>query len=177
MTTGNERTLNMLNTARQMETKGHEFYEQAVAKSENELGRDIFRMLRQDEMVHLERINAIFEQLTAGRGWTGDWKALQPAHGNLGELFRAMAQKHGRGIRATTKDLDALDIGIDFEAKSIAFYEQHGAEATEALEQEFIECMIDEEKKHHRLLVDMKFYLQSPDSWFQEMQRGILDGV
>ncbi len=172
----NEQALDMLNTARAMEKKGHDFYGEAFKKTENQLGRDIFRMLMDDEMVHLERINRIFDALSAGR-WGGEWKAYQPGHGDLGQLFREMAERHGSSIHATTKDLDALDVGIDFEAKAVAFYEERLKRTTDQLEMEFLQAMIDEEKGHHQLLVDMKYYLESPDSWFQEKGRGGLDGV
>jgi len=177
MSVNSERVLKMLNTAREMETKGHAFYREAVAKTENQLGRDVFQMLMQDETMHLKRIDSIFAELAAGHGWSSEWKTFRPGHAELGELFRDLAVKHGKSIHASTKDLEALDVGIDLEAKSISFYQAQLPLAVEPLEKDFLEHMVAEEKTHHRLLGDMKLYLSDPDSWFQEKGRGILDGA
>jgi rubrerythrin len=177
MSVNNDRVLKMLNTAREMEMKGHAFYREAVTKTENQLGRDVFQMLMQDETVHLKRIDSIFAELAAGRDWSNEWKTFQPGRAELGELFGEMAVKYGKSIHASTKDLEALDVGIDFEAKSILFYQTQLPLAIEPLEKEFLELMVAEEKTHHRLLGDMKLFLSAPDSYFQEKNRSILDGA
>lgn len=176
MAANTQRALDMLNTAREMEEKGRAFYAEAVKKTENQLGRDIFRMLMADEVMHVERINSIFNALSGGR-WSSEWKQKQPDHGDLGSLFADMARRHGKNIHADTKDLEALEIGIGFEAKAVAFYEEQLKLAADQLEKEFLQAMVEEEKTHHQLLVEMKYYLESPDSWFQEKGRGGLDGA
>lgn len=177
MTTANERAIGMLKTALEMEEKGFKFYEQAVAKTQNELGHNIFQMLKEDEMVHVDRIKKIFAGLTGGEGWTDQWKAVVAPQRDLGEIFRVMAVEHGAGIRAETGDLDALAVGIDFEAKSVAFYREHLEGATDELEREFTAAMVAEEENHHELLADMNLYLTDPDAWFRENERGGLDGA
>ncbi|MBW2648656.1 MAG: hypothetical protein JRC53_02390 [Deltaproteobacteria bacterium] len=87
-----------------------------------------------------------------------------------------MAKKHGSKIIADTSDLEALDTGIDFEMRSVEFYEEQLTKATNSLEQEFIKKMVTEERGHHAALTDMKFYLSDPAGWFREKERGGLDG-
>jgi rubrerythrin len=72
--------------------------------------------------------------------------------------------------------MEALDTGIDLEARSVEFYEKQLTEAADPLEQEFIRKMVAEEKGHHAVLKDMKFYLSDPEDWFRERESGGLDG-
>jgi hypothetical protein len=36
--------------------------------------------------------------------------------------------------------------------------------------------MISEERGHYTALKDLKMYLENPESWFEEKERGLLDG-
>ena len=74
MTETRDRFIQMLCTAQEMEEKGRAFYEKAMSTSENPLGKEIFRLLIDDEIVHLERIRKISDSLTKDQNWSEDWK-------------------------------------------------------------------------------------------------------
>jgi rubrerythrin len=167
----------MLSTALEMEKKGREYYDKAVSTCHDETGREIFRMLMNDEVIHVDRILKIYESLKAGKTWSDDWKSVEPDHKDLGVLFREMASAHGKDITAKTGDLEAIDVGIDLELRAIAFYEGHLSETTDALEREFLEHIIMEEKSHHAALSDLKLYLSDPSAWFIEQEHTGLDGA
>ena len=82
------RSLKMLKTALDMEEKGMKFYEEAIAKCKNDLGREIFTTLRADEVVHVERIKAIYTSIEGKDRWTDEWTKFAPSHGALKPLFR-----------------------------------------------------------------------------------------
>ncbi len=107
-------------------------------------------MLQKDEDVHDQRIQAIYTQLKASPG-IDEWKATVGQRGPGQGVPRAAAA-HGQNIKAETGDLEALDVGIDFEFKSVRFYEDQPKVAEDQLEKEFIQHMIAEEKGHHRLV-------------------------
>jgi rubrerythrin len=177
MTEKSERALKMLAKALEMEEKGKNFYDNAVSTCKNDLGREIFSMLGDDELVHIDRIKSIYSSLEGGAAWSDEWKSKKLSQGDLNPFFRELAEKHGKDIMADTDDISALDVGIDFELNSVRFYEENQAVAEDDREREFIEEMIAEEKNHHRLLVDMRLYLTDPASWFREQERGGLDGA
>jgi len=177
MSNGSERSLEMLSTALEMEREGKTFYEKAVTTCQNELGREIFRMLMKDELLHMDRIGKIYQSLKGGKAWSGEWKSIEPDHKDLRVLFREMASAHGTKITPKTSDLEALDVGIDFESRSVEFYQDHLAKAKDPLEREFIEQMVTEEKSHHAALSDMKSYLSDPAAWFLEQEHPGLDGA
>ena len=84
MTETRDRFIQMLCTAQEMEEKGRAFYEKAFSNSENPLGKEIFRLLIDDEIVHLERIRKISDSLTKDQNWSEDWKNLQCPYQDLG---------------------------------------------------------------------------------------------
>jgi rubrerythrin len=177
MTKPTERSLNMLTTALSMEEKGKAFYQEAIEQCGNDLGQEIFRKLKADEDIHVARIKSIYASLTDKGTWSEEWKSHEVEHEDLGAFFRTLAKKHGTNIQADTGDIEALDVGIDFEQKAVTFYREQLKEASDALEREFIQCMVTEEKGHHAALTDMKMYLENPEAWFQETERSLLDGA
>jgi rubrerythrin len=170
-----DRSLKMLSTALEMEEKGRAFYERIVSTCTNSVGREMFKILLEDEKVHMDRIKTIYKSLSGSEVWC-TWDNLEAKHGDLASIFRKMAKEHGSKINVGTDDLEALDIGIDFEARSVEFYEEQLKKATDKLETTFIKEMILEEKSHYAALEDMKLYLSDPSSWFRERERGGLDG-
>lgn len=176
MTQTNQRALKMLSVALDMEEKGRKFYEKAIAQSKNEMGREIFTKLRDDEIIHVERIRSIYESLEGGSGWSSEWKALQADHEDLGEIFRALAKKHGKEVQTGADDIKALKVGIDFEAAAVDFYTRQKTEAKDDLEREFCEKMIVEERGHHKVLSDMEQYFSDPAIFFMELEHSGLDG-
>ncbi|MBW1672683.1 MAG: hypothetical protein JRJ45_03385, partial [Deltaproteobacteria bacterium] len=63
MKNNKERSLQMLSEALELEKKGEAFYKEAVSTCQNDLGREIFRMLMKDEGLHMDRIHTIYNSL------------------------------------------------------------------------------------------------------------------
>ena len=177
MTNGQDRSLQMLSEALELEKKGEAFYKEAVSTCQNDLGREIFRMLMKEEGLHMDRILKIYNSLKEGQTWSEEWKSIKPGHKDLRVLFREMASEHGTKITTNASDLDALNMGIDLEWRSIAFYKKNLTNAQGSIERDFIEQMIGEENGHHAVLSDMKLYLADPTGWFFEHEHTGLDGV
>jgi rubrerythrin len=177
MTETSDRFTRMLCTAQEMEEKGRAFYEKARSTSENPLGKEIFRLLIDDEIVHLDRIRKISDSLTRDQNWSEDWKKLQCPYQDLGQVFRDLTSQYGRAGIAGSNDLEALKLALDFELRSVAFYENQLAQAIDSLEKAFLVQMILEEKGHSRTLQDTQYYLSDPEGWFIEKERAGLDGA
>ena len=179
MTESTDRALKMLSTALEMEEKGHHFYQNALKNTQNPTGVEIFRMLAQDEVFHTRTIKKIYDRISGGSDWSAelDEMVAERRQEDLGKFFRSVAAKHGKDIHATTDDLAALEIGLDFERKAVDFYTKQLSEATDPLETKFLEEMVAEERSHVQLLADMQSYLSDPGSWFEENERSLLDGA
>ncbi len=172
-----DRALEMLKTALTMEEEGEKFYRKAMEASKNELGRKIFETLMKDEKVHYGRILKIYNKLKDDHAWTSDWKSMDVGHKDVEVLFKEMAAEHGKTLQADPGELEALEVGIDFEYKTLKFYQDYLPEAVDPLEKEFVEKMVAEERGHYTALKDMKQFMADPAAWYQEMERGGLDGA
>ncbi|MFH1652861.1 MAG: ferritin family protein [Pseudomonadota bacterium] len=171
----NERALKMLAKALEIEESGKAFYDDAIKNCQNELGKEIFTTLMQDELIHIDRILNIYESLKNEKGWTDEWEGMQSDHRDVKDLFKDISNKLGKNIKAHSSDLEALDVGIDFEWKTVVFYEEYLPSATDPLEKYFVERMVAEEKKHYNVLKDMKQYLSDPSAWFVENEHHAMD--
>jgi rubrerythrin len=176
MTPSNQCALDMLATALEMEEKGKAFYKKAVSTCRNPQCKEIFSSLMADEAIHTSRIKQIHDALTSAQCWTRDWEAIKSSEKNLGALFKALAKNGGEQIKAQITDLEAVDMGLDFELASIKFYQDHRVKSTDPLEAAFLDQMILEEKDHWKALKDTRYYLADPEGWFIEKERAGLDG-
>jgi len=177
MANENQRVIEMLKTALSMEEEGEKFYRKAMDSAKDAMGKGIFETLMKDERIHYERILKIYDTLKEKNAWTGEWKTMDVGHKDVKELFKEMAMQHGKSIETDPGELEALDVGIDFEYKTMKFYEDYLPKAVDPMEKEFIEKMVGEERGHYTALKDMKFYMSDPAAWYQEMERSGLDGA
>lgn len=172
-----DKSMAMLATALEKEERGRDFYRDAVSKCTNQLGKDIFKTLMEEEGIHIKRVKLIYDSLHSGKAWSGEWKSLKGTNEKLHELFHQRMVKLGPKVKAESNDVEALDIGLGMEQGAIDFYEEEFKRATDALERDFISCMIGEERIHYETLSDMKFYFTNPESWFVEHEHHVLDGA
>ena len=178
MTDTSERALEMFQTALKMEEKGHDFYQKALTNCQNPAGVEIFRMLAQDEVHHTRIIKKIYEKMSGGADYSAELEEMEAERrkDDLGALFRAVAEKHGKDIHAETSDIEALEIGLDFEKKAVDFYTRSLAAATDELEKRFLKEMVAEERTHVQLIADTKSYLENPADWFEAYEKPLLEG-
>lgn len=162
-------------TALEMEEKGKAFYEKAQAQCEQGMGKEIFTMLRDDEIKHIQRIREIEEALDQG----GDLEQachLDEQQDDLKKVFRDMAAR-SMSEKPCASTVKALQTGIDFELALVKFYEEALQDAEEDLEKEFLRRMIAEEKGHYVLLSDLNYYYEDPEGWAMEKGGYELDGA
>jgi rubrerythrin len=170
-----QRTCDMLSTAIDLEKKGRAFYQRAAKKCEDTNCRDLFKMLADQELSHIERIRKIYDSLSSGEGWC-EWRE-QGTHPNLGRVFRELTFKHGADVESRSTDLEALDTGLELEKQSIKYYQDALAKAASAEEKEFLQAMVGEEKMHHQGLADLRLYIENPAAYFNEKEKPHWDGA
>ena len=136
-------------------------------------------MLGRDEVVHTAVIKRIYDKLSAGADWASELSELKSEQDqdDLVRAFVELAAKNVKVIKASADDMKALEVGLEFERKAVAFYLEHLERAVDPLEKEFIQAMVEEERTHVSVLADMKTYLENPASWFEEHERVRLDGA
>ena len=175
MTESVEKLRELLATAMEMEEQGRVFYEKAARQCDNELGQEIFNLLKDYEIVHKNRIKKIADAIDGGKGWTDAWHEVEPIE-EIPLIFKKLAESLKEKVKAGTR-VEALELGMKFESESIIFYDKLMTGATDPAEKRFAEQMVTEEREHYRILADLEEFYLDPEAWLMEKERLTLDGA
>jgi len=176
MVNENEKTLEGLRVAVQMEIDGKDFYLKASRESSNEMGRKLLESLSAEEDQHRQKFEQIYQTLQQKKSWPS--VKLEPTRRQqLKTFFAQQAREIGSSIITLTTELEAVDTAMDMENKSYDFYKARSRNATFAAEKDFYEAVAAEETEHHRLLRDYYEYLKDPVQWFQQKEHPLMDGA
>jgi len=152
-----------IETAIQMEKDGYAFYNKAAAQTSSDMGRSVFESLANDELVHLD----VFQKLFDDKFGESEWDDLV----NSNKKYREMPifpkdLKTIEGINLDTDELDALRIAIDSEKEAIDYYMEIRANSDDDNVKKIIDMIIEQEKKHYFLLEQEFHHINTTGYWF-----------
>ena len=175
MVTEQDKTLEALQIAIQMEIDGKEYYLKASQESSNELGKKLLESLATEEDTHRQKFEEIYDAIRNKKAWpTTDF---QPDGGKrLRTIFAGATEEIGSNIKASTTELDAIQTAMDMENKTYDFYRSQGEDAAYDAERGFYKILAGEEREHHLILLDYYEYLKDPAGWFVRKEHPSLDG-
>ena len=171
------KTLDTFCTAIEMKERKRALYEDAMKACPDNVGMETFKMLKDSEADHLMRIQEVYEELKKGKVSADACRFHSFETENKKVLLRKVATERGKVPKACLDDVAAIEIGIKLENASIEYFEKQLKQATDPIEREFLQRMIAEEREHHILLADLKFYYVDTGNWFLEKGRQRLDGA
>jgi len=150
-----------------LERNGRKFYLDAEQKTEHDSGKKMFRMLADEEALHL----ATFERMLDASGSFPNWRELvkgYPAARQVPAFGRRGSPK--RIAVANASDLEALRMAMHQENSAIAFYEkvapQAGDEGTKAV----FDFVRQQEVFHYNLLQAEYDNLTNTGFWFDSAE-------
>jgi len=175
METEQDRTLEALQIAIQMEIDGKEYYLKASQESSNELGEKLLESLATEEDTHRQKFEEIYDATRKKKAWpTTDF---QPDGGQrLRTIFARATEEMVPNIKTPATELNAIQTAMDMENKTFDFYKSRGEKAIYDAERDFYETLAGEEREHHLILLDYYEYLKDPAGWFVKTEHSSLDG-
>jgi len=175
MVTEQDKTLEALQIAIQMEIDGKEYYLKASQESTNELGKKLLQSLAIEEDTHRQKFEEIYDAIRNKKAWpTTDF---QPDGGKrLRTIFARATEEMGSDIKALATELDTIKTAMDMENKTYDFYKRQGESATHDAERDFYHVVAAEEREHHLALLDYYEYLKDPAGWFVSKEHPSLNG-
>ena len=175
MKTEQDKTLEWLKIAVQMEIDGKEYYLRTSQESSNELGKKLLQSLATEEDTHRQKFEEIYSVIRSKKGWpTTDF---QPDGGQrLRTVFVMATEEMGPNVKAPGIEFDAVQTAMDMENKTFDFYKSQGENATYGTERDFYQTLAAEEREHHLILLDYYEYLKDPAGWFVKTEHPSLDG-
>ena len=174
MATEQDKTLDALRYAIQMEIDGKEYYRKASEASSNEMGGKLLASLSAEEDLHRQKFEEIYEALRSKK----DWPSLdyQPDEGKALRTILARATRKASPQEVTDTELDAVQRAINMEVKSYDFYKSRSKSATLDAEREFYESLAVQERERQLVLLDYYEFLKNPAAWFVAKEHPSLDG-
>jgi rubrerythrin len=172
-----DKNLDIFCAAIALKEKKKSFYDEAMERCPDAVGKETFRMLKVAEEDHLGRINSAYEAAKKGKVAADACQFHEFKVDEKKTFLREIDEERGRMRRACLDDLAAIETGMLLENASIELFDKHFAGATDPVERNFLERMIAEERQHLLLLADLKFYYEDTENWFLEKGHQILDGA
>ena len=175
MQTEQNKTLEALRIAIQMEIDGKEYYLKASQESSSELGKKLLESLAKEEDTHRQKFEEIYSAIRSKKAWpTTDF---QPDGGKrLRTIFARATKEMGSSIKSLATESEAIQTAMDMENKTYDFYKSQGENATYDVERDFYVTLAAEEREHHLVLLDYYEYLKDPAGWFVRKEHPSLDG-
>jgi len=167
--------LQTINIAIEMELDGKECYLAASKGSTNEAGRKLFQSLPEEEDNHRQVFEAIYNSIRKGQSWPSIDLGVDKTQDIRNTLVKT-CQALGVSVTGTSSELDAVTVALDKEKKSYDFYEKQAKNATYITEKELYETLAREEREHELALLDYYEYLADPVGWFVKAEHPSLDG-
>jgi rubrerythrin len=175
MITEQEKVLEALQTALLMENDGKECYLQAAAGSANEAGRKLLKSLAEEEDIHRNKLETIYNAISANKSWPAI--SFDIGRGaRIRSAFAGTCEIIGVNVHGVATELDVLKTALEKEKKSYDFYERQAKQASYEVERDFYEKIAAEEREHELALLDYYEYLIDPAGWFVKTEHPSLDG-
>lgn len=177
MNEGMDFALSVLRQAMGNELEGRALYLEAVERTEDELGKRMFRSLAQDEEEHLQILQVEYGAIT-GKGQWLDLEAAQKEKPDPSlRLFPQGEEAIESLIPEDASDLDAIKIAMDFERRGYRLYEKAAVETPAPTAQAIFHFLAQEESRHFALLDNAHDYLANQGIWyFDDLEKPFFEG-
>ena len=160
----------ILQSAKQLEVDGRNFYIATAEKTSNELSRKMFLALADDELTHMKWI----DDHSSG-GYTAN-KANKETYDRLKDIFADVPEEVSKSAEASEDDISALNTGIEMEIKSRDVYSKFAKESEDEEIRQLFKELRDIEQFHYELLLNTKEYFENTADWFMVEERWHFNG-
>ena len=168
-----ERRVDAFKQAIKMEQDGKSFYEQSAGKAVSILAKRVFQDLARAEDKHITKLTQIYKSLKE----TGKWPDValnRKASETIPNIFSTALKAIDERAKGNTTDIDALKMAAGLENEGIKFYQAKSEEAQDSFQRKFFMLLAREESEHFITLLDSVEYLEDPQGYFSQLERGTM---
>jgi len=151
-------------TAIEMEKDGYSFYKKAAAQTNSDMGKTIFESLAEDEQMHLDVFQKMFEETVGAEEWK-DLLISSKKYEKISVFPNDL--KDIEGDNPNTSELDAIRIAMDSEKEAIDYYNKIKNKLTDTEIIKIIDEIIAQEKNHFSLLEGEFNHIATTGYWFE----------
>jgi rubrerythrin len=137
-------TLDILKSAILLEIRGKDFYQKAADSTENELVKDFFQNMVDDENNHIQILSEQYKAYQAEGKFT-DWLESETSESVADKVLSDDLKKR---IRESGFESAAISAAMGMEERAIKLYSKRAKEATNTKEKELYQWLADWETSH-----------------------------
>ncbi|MEA3347463.1 MAG: ferritin family protein [Pseudomonadota bacterium] len=147
MSTAIEKILAALKTAMEAEMTGHYFYSNAAATTKDPQGKETFKRLAEEELLHFNYLKKQYGSILE----TGNFNfsaplAADPNAGVSGPIFSSQLKAR---IKQSHFEISALSVGMQLELNAVNFYRQCAEESDNPEVKAFFNQLVKWEQGHY----------------------------
>lgn len=146
----------VIRAAMEVEKNGHRFYSAMVEKAYTELARELFAMLAQDEVAHLQTLEKLAPKYQDGEFWDNEEEFLPYLQQFNDRAIFPTAEQVAAALVSEEGDIKALDLAIEAEEKFAEYFHKAAAHARTAEGQKAFTWLAGEEDRHAEILIQRK---------------------
>lgn len=155
------RILGALKEAMQAEVDGHNFYRMAADSTRDEMGKEAFKSLANDEVEHYTFLKAQYTAFENEGKPDLTIKLGKPSESSESPMF---TEDFKNRIKEAHYEMTALSVGVQLELSAIKFYKDQAEKANDQTVKNFFTELADWETTHHRRLLKQQQELKE-DYW------------
>ncbi|MFZ1981212.1 MAG: ferritin family protein [Smithella sp.] len=167
--------LNALKFALENEQKERDFYLANARRTKNLAGKNMFKQIADEEKEHYEVLKKLHDQWEMKKKWPTT-VPLEVRKSLAGSILKSLSDKKAARLKGNEDDLKAIRTAIDFEARGMALYTKLEKESVDPKEEKFFNLIASIERQHFLSLCETELFLTDPATWYQNMEKPILDG-
>lgn len=158
-----------LERAYEMETKGKQFYEQALLKAKDPFARKALEFLTAEEERHLDKILRFNSHLFGREEFDLENECrIEISERAKASLEQFVQEKLGKNLEEARTDIEVFRAAMEFEKESYHYYKDQAKKESDSRLKKFFEFLEKEEVKHFELLQETIRYLSEPDYYFED---------
>lgn len=159
-----------IKTAIRMETDAMAFYREAAEKSSHPFAKKMYEGFIKDEVRHLQMLQDVMKGLDI------KVEAVTPKE-EIKTVFSELKDEMMERVKATTDEISAVGIALDFEKAGFEYYRKKAAEAAGgSKEKALFDRLALEEQDHYKILENTSAFLKDTGDWFMWEEKGIVEG-
>jgi len=141
--------LDAIMQAIEIEKETFDLYTRAEHKTFNTAGKRIFRWLAKTEEEHYLKLTELYNAYSDGERWVF-----------YGRSTISLEAEEGQEAGLDTGELEALELAMGIERKSIAHFEQLAQKATAPDGRQMLDTLANEEREHLRIITERYRHLK-----------------
>lgn len=156
-----------------MEQDGKRLYETSAGKAENQLTKRVFQDLAKAEDKHIVKLTQIYNSLKDSGNWP-DVALKREESETVANIFANALANINETAKASANDIAALKMAAALENDGIKYYQTKSDETDDSFQKKFFMLLAKEESEHFISLLDMVEYLEDPQGYFSQLERGTM---